>query len=131
MLNAEYDRQLTKQEALITKKSTPEDFYNDIYTRWCNPVLTRNHIPLIWKYDLDEETNPFFMERLEINSTINPGAIQLNGKFYLVARIEGCDRKSFFAWRKAIRLWTVFGFGIIQFNCPILVRVRWTYMTCV
>ena len=96
MLNAEYDRQLAKQEALIAKKNTSADFYNGIYTRWSNPVLTRNHIPLFWKYDLDNETNPFFMERLGINSVFNSGAIELNGKFYLVARIEGCDRKSFF-----------------------------------
>lgn len=96
MMNAEYYRQLAKQEALITAKNTPTDFYNGIFTRWRNPVLTREHIPLFWKYDLDEKTNPFFMERLGVNSTFNSGAIELNGKFYLVARIEGCDRKSFF-----------------------------------
>jgi 4-O-beta-D-mannosyl-D-glucose phosphorylase len=96
MLNAEYYRQLAKQEALITKRNTPADFYNGIFTRWSNPVLTRSHIPLTWKYDLDEKANPFFMERLGVNSTFNSGAIELNGKFYLVARIEGCDRKSFF-----------------------------------
>ncbi|HEX3040271.1 MAG TPA: glycosidase [Caproiciproducens sp.] len=96
MLNAEYYRQLAKQEALITKTNTPTDFYNGIFTRWSNPVLTRNHIPLTWKYDLDENANPFFMERLGVNSTFNSGAIELNGKFYLIARIEGCDRKSFF-----------------------------------
>lgn len=61
-----------------------------------NPVLTRDMIPLTWRYDLNEETNPFFMERLGINAVMNSGAIYLNGKYYLVARIEGNDRKSFF-----------------------------------
>ena len=59
-------------------------------------MLTREHIPLAWKYDLNPETNPYFMERLGVNAVMNSGAIELNGKFYLVARIEGNDRKSFF-----------------------------------
>jgi 4-O-beta-D-mannosyl-D-glucose phosphorylase len=61
-----------------------------------NPVLTNEHIPVFWKYDLDEKTNPYFMERLGVNAVFNSGAIVLNGKYYLVARIEGNDRKSFF-----------------------------------
>ena len=59
-------------------------------------MLTREHIPLTWRYDLNPETNPFFMERLGVNAVMNSGAIELNGKYYLVARIEGNDRKSFF-----------------------------------
>ncbi len=86
-----------QQEELLTAKNKKADFYNGIYDRWENPVLTRHHIPVEWKYDLNEETNPFFMERLGINAAFNSGAIELDGKFYLVARVEGSDRKSFFA----------------------------------
>lgn len=86
-----------QQEELLTAKNKKADFYNGIYDRWENPVLTRHHIPVEWKYDLNEETNPFFMERLGINAAFNSGAIEVDGKFYLVARVEGSDRKSFFA----------------------------------
>lgn len=70
---------------------------NGIFTRYEKPVLTAQFAPLEWRYDLNEKTNPFLMERLGINAVLNPGAIELNGKYYLVARVEGCDRKSFFA----------------------------------
>ncbi len=70
---------------------------NGIFLRYKNPVLTAQHTPLAWRYDLNPATNPFLMERLGINAVLNPGAIELNGKFYLVARVEGNDRKSFFA----------------------------------
>ena len=60
-------------------------------------MLTAAHAPLIWRYDLDPETNPYFMERLGVNAVFNAGALYLNGKYYLVARVEGNDRKSFFA----------------------------------
>ena len=59
-------------------------------------MLTRESIPLSWRFDLNPETNPHFMERLGVNAVFNSGAIKLNGKYYLVARIEGNDRKSFF-----------------------------------
>ena len=85
-----------RKEALLSAKNEKTDFYNGIYDRWKNPVLTRDHIPLEWCYDLNPETNPYFMERLGINAVFNAGAIELNGKYYLVARIEGNDRKSFF-----------------------------------
>lgn len=97
MYHAEYLRQREKQEALLNRKNTPAEFYNGIYTRWKNPVLTREMAPLHWRYDLNPDTNPFFMERLGVNAAFNSGAIELNGKFYLVARMEGNDRKSFFA----------------------------------
>lgn len=96
MLNAEYFRQLKKQEKLLNRPNRPKEEYNGIFTRWRHPVLTRDHIPMTWRYDLDTETNPFFLERLGVNSTFNSGALELNGKFCLVARIEGNDRKSFF-----------------------------------
>lgn len=96
MLHKNYYKELEKYNALINKKNKVADFYNGIYERYENPVLTRDHIPLTWKYDLNVETNPYFMERLGVNAVMNSGAIELNGKFYLVARIEGNDRKSFF-----------------------------------
>ena len=98
MIHAKYFEEVEKQEALLNKKNRIDvKFYNGIFDRYENPVLTREHAPVIWRYDIDEETNPFFEERLGINAVMNSGAIELNGKFYLVARVEGADRKSFFA----------------------------------
>lgn len=96
MLHKQYFVELEKQEKILNQKNEVADFYNGIYDRYKYPVLTREHIPLHWKYDLDMESNPFFMERLGVNAVMNSGAIYLNGKYYLVARIEGNDRKSFF-----------------------------------
>ena len=97
MIHSKYFEELKKQEELITRKNEPSDFYNGIYTKYKYPVVTRDFIPLYWKYDLNEETNPDFLERLGVNATMNSGAIKLNGKYYLVVRVEGNDRKSFFA----------------------------------
>ncbi len=97
MLHQKYYEELKKYETLINRKNEIDtDFYNGVYDRYKYPVLTREHIPLTWQYDLNPETNPYFMKRLGINAVMNSGAIELNGKFYLVARIEGDDRKSFF-----------------------------------
>ena len=84
-------------EALINRRNVKGGRYNGIYDVWKYPVLTALHAPYFWKYDMNPETNPHFMERLGINAVINSGAIELDGKFYLVARVEGNDRKSFFA----------------------------------
>jgi 4-O-beta-D-mannosyl-D-glucose phosphorylase len=78
-------------------KNAPVKPGNGLFYRYEKPVFTAQHAPLAWRYDLNSETNPFLMERLGINAVLNPGAIELNGKFYLVARVEGYDRKSFFA----------------------------------
>ena len=96
MLHERYIIEREKQEKLLSRKNKKTDFYNGIYDRYEYPVLTREHIPLTWSYDLNPETNPYFMERLGINAVMNSGAIYLNGKYYLVARIEGNDRKSSF-----------------------------------
>ncbi len=96
MLHQNYYIQQAKYLKLVERKNQKSDFYNGIFDRYIYPVLTREHIPLYWKYDLNPETNPFFMERLGVNAVMNSGAIELNGKYYLVARIEGNDRKSFF-----------------------------------
>lgn len=86
-----------KQNNLINRKNKPIEKYNGIYTRYRYPILTREHIPITWRFDLDFNSNPYLLERLEINSVFNSGAIELNGKILLVARVEGGDRKSFFA----------------------------------
>ena len=94
--------QTEKYESLIAMKNEKSDFYNGIFDRYKNPVLTRNHVPLFWKYDMNPSTNPFFMERLGVNAVMNSGALYIDGKFYLVARVEGADRKSFFAVAESV-----------------------------
>ena len=96
MLNERYYIEKEKYEKIVNRKNEKSDFYNGIFDRYVNPVLTRDHIPVEWKYDLDEKTNPYFMERLGVNAVFNAGALYKDGKYYLVARIEGNDRKSFF-----------------------------------
>lgn len=97
MLHQQYYVEQAKYETLIGRKNQKADFYNGIYDRYQYPVLTREQTPVFWRYDLNAETNPYFMERLGINAVMNSGAIRMNGKFYLVVRVEGADRKSFFA----------------------------------
>ena len=87
MIHPKYQEELAKQEKLLARKNKKSDRYNGIYDRYEYPVLTRDHAPLHWRYDLNQETNPYFMERLGINAVMNSGAIELNGKFYLVARV--------------------------------------------
>lgn len=70
---------------------------NGVWERYKNPVLTYNHVPLHWRYDFNPETNPYLMERIGSNAVFNSGAIKWKGKYLLVARVEGVDRKSFFA----------------------------------
>lgn len=96
MLHKQYYIEQEKQERLLARKNEKSTYYNGILQKYVYPVVTREHIPLHWKYDLNPETNPYFMERLGVNAVMNSGAIELNGKFYLVCRIEGNDRKSFF-----------------------------------
>lgn len=97
----QFDTQLAelikKQEDLLDKPNPKADFYNGIYDRYENPVLTAAHAPVIWRYDLDYSTNPNLQERLGVNAVMNSGAIYLDGKYCLIARVEGSDRKSFFA----------------------------------
>ena len=71
MMHKQYYIELEKQEKLLNRKNVKMDEYNGIYDRYVNPVLTRDHIPLTWRYDLNPETNPYFMERLGINAVMN------------------------------------------------------------
>ncbi len=82
---------------LTSRRNVRVEPGNGIFWRYRDPVLSAAHVPPEWRYDFDRRTNPFFMERLGINAAFNAGAIELNGKFCLMARVEGRDRKSFFA----------------------------------
>ncbi len=83
-------------EALISRKNEKIEG-NGIFCRYKNPVLTAQMAPPFWRYDYDRESNPYFMERIGVNTVLNSGAIKWNGKYVLVVRVEGSDRKSFFA----------------------------------
>ncbi len=89
-LQEAYDR-------LVQRENKPVEESNGIYQRYQYPVLTAAHAPLNWRYDLNPATNPYLMERIGINATLNAGAIKLNNKYLLAVRVEGADRKSFFA----------------------------------
>ena len=86
-----------RHEALLTRKNEPLEAGNGIYEKYKYPILTADHTPLEWRYDFNEQDNPYFMQRIMMNATLNAGAIKLDGKYLLVVRTEGADRKSFFA----------------------------------
>ena len=91
------ERLMQEHEALITRPNHKAGTGNGIFDRFANPVLTGAHAPLTWRYDLNPATNPELMERFGINAAFNAGAMKFNGKYLLAARVEGYDRKSFFA----------------------------------
>ena len=102
MTREQFDNQLKAIEEnytrLTEKKNTVDrTWYNGIFDRYENPVLTSSHIPLNWRYDMNYETNPYLMERIGVNAVFNSGAVYFNGKYVLAARVEGADRKSYFA----------------------------------
>ena len=85
-------------QTLIEKPNSPKnEVSNGIFTRYSNPVVTAKHIPLDWRYDFNEKENPLLLERIGYNAAFNAGAIQFNDKYILCVRVEGNDRKSFFA----------------------------------
>jgi 4-O-beta-D-mannosyl-D-glucose phosphorylase len=90
-------RKIEQHEALVERKNRRVKDGNGSYDRWQHPVLTGAHAPLVWRYDLDPRRNPFLQERLGVNCVFNVGAIEWQGKICLLARVEGNDRKSFFA----------------------------------
>ena len=101
MTQAEFKKRVQslfkQQEKLLTQRNSKSSGGNGIYDRYENPVLTAAHAPITWRYDLNQKTNPFLMERIGVNAAFNAGAILHEGKFLVVARVEGADRKSFFA----------------------------------
>ncbi len=84
-------------EEFLSRKNEKVLNGNGIYDRYVNPIITAEHAPVHWRYDFNPETNPYLMERIGVNATLNAGAIKWNGKYLLVVRVEGNDRKSFFA----------------------------------
>ena len=86
-----------EHESLISRKNKMIFSENGIFERYKYPILTAAHTPLEWRYDLNPETNPYLMERIGVNATMNSGAIKWNGKYLMIVRVEGNDRKSFFA----------------------------------
>ena len=87
-----------EHKALLEQKNEPQNTIgNGIYQRYKNPVVTAAHVPLNWRFDLNEKTNPFLQERIGMNAAFNAGAIKWNDKYLLAVRVEGIDRKSFFA----------------------------------
>ena len=85
------------QNLLLSLPNKPMSDTNGIFKRYKHPLLTPEHTPVIWRYDLNPDTNPNLLERIGINATFNSGAIKIDDKFILVVRVEGNDRKSFFA----------------------------------
>ena len=103
-----------EHEVLLSRRNEPQEKENGIITRYKHPILTAAHTPVFWRYDLDEKTNPYLMERIGMNATLNSGAIKWNGKYVLVVRVEGADRKSFFAVAEL----TTSASGTIPSRCP-------------
>ncbi|MBY0346680.1 MAG: glycosidase, partial [Hydrotalea flava] len=104
-------------ESLIKKNNQPIQQLSGLYVRYSNPVLTAAHTPLMWRYDLNPATNPYLLERFGINAVFNAGAIKFNDKYLLMVRVEGTDRKSFFAIAESPN-------GIDHFrfwDCPVLI----------
>lgn len=97
----EFNQQLAlirqRHETLLQQPNVPTEETNGVVQRYVHPVITPERIPLEWRYDFNPETNPYCMERIGVNATMNSGAIKWNGKYLLVVRVEGADRKSFFA----------------------------------
>ena len=114
---------MEQYERLIARPNpVNERYYNGLFTRYQHPVLTREHVPPFWMYDANPETNPYMMQRLGVNATMNSGAIKLNGKYYLAVRVEGQDRKSFFALAESDRPTEGFRFRdypiVLPDTCP-------------
>ena len=100
-MNMDFKEQVLKlrqhHEELLALKNEPLAWGNGIYEKYQHPILTAEHIPLEWRYDFSERDNPYLMQRIMMNAVFNAGAIKLNGRYLLVCRVEGADRKSFFA----------------------------------
>lgn len=101
MNSKEYETKIAtlrrKHEELLSRPNIIKECGNGIYEKYEYPVLTSNHVPLEWRYDFCEKDNPYLMQRIMMNATFNAGAIKWDGKYVVVARVEGADRKSFFA----------------------------------
>jgi len=97
LFESRLDFLISEHKKLIERINEEMEEENGIFTRYKYPVLTAAHTPIFWRYDLNKQSNPFLMERIGVNATLNSGAIKWRGKYLLVVRVEGSDRKSFFA----------------------------------
>ena len=102
VINTDFDKRKTgiqkEFQQLIERKNEPQSSMgNGIFNRYKNPVITADHAPLEWRYDLNKASNPFLMERISINAAFNAGAMKWDNKYLLAVRVEGVDRKSFIA----------------------------------
>jgi len=95
--NSALNKLKATQEELLSKRNEKAAIQNGIYNRYVNPIVTAAHSPIEWRYDLNPISNPHLMERIGVNATLNAGAMKWEGKYILVVRVEGNDRKSFFA----------------------------------
>lgn len=107
-----------EHESLISRKNKMIFSENGIFERYKYPILTAAHTPLEWRYDLNPETNPYLMERIGVNATMNSGAIKWNGKYLIIVRVEGNDRKSFFAIAESPNGIDNFRFGEYPIHLP-------------
>ena len=100
-MSAEFQKKVIalreRHEQLLSRKNSPKPYGNGIYDKYEYPIITAEHTPLEWRYDFSEHDNPYLMQRIMINATFNSGAIKIDGRYLLVVRVEGADRKSFFA----------------------------------
>ncbi len=113
-----YDTLMENHETLIKKRNTPIAEGNGIYNRYRNPIITAAHTPVHWRYDLSTQTNPHGLERIGINAAFNAGAIKWKGKYLLMVRVEGNDRKSFFAFAQSTNGLDTFEFWDKPFLLP-------------
>ena len=119
-------------ENLILKENIKQQTLgNGVYDRYENPILTADHSPVFWKYDFNESTNPYLMERFGINAVFNAGALKLDDKYIVIARVEGNDRKSFSLWQKVIMVQMVSDSGIILLQSLKQIYQIQISMTCV
>ena len=95
--NKKRKRLSSEHEKLLKTPNAKAKKSNGVFHRYVNPVVTAEHVPITWRYDLNYSTNPYLMERLGVNGTFNAGAFEHKGKVLLFIRVEGVDRKSFFA----------------------------------
>jgi len=105
MINRTYTEKLstlkTQYQEVIQRVNKKQESNNGVYDRWQNPIVTPDHIPYFWKYNLDERQNPLLVETMGINATFNSGAIYWEDKYIICVRVEGNDRKSFFAFAES------------------------------
>lgn len=123
-LKKQHEKLLRKKN----KKQTKE--FNGIYHRYKRPVLTAAHAPLHWRYDFNYESNSFLMQRIGVNATLNSGAIYLDGKYLLMVRTEGWDRKSYFAVAESPTGLTISAFGSARLRFPKPMSRIPMFMTC-